>query len=217
MKEIHQRFPHQRILHLDIHAQGNKKNIPKMDIFASQSRNTIYVGTGNGRTIKSRKQMWGPNGFIGLLQARFRNTKSINKVHPFSATGGEHPAYPGGYVVTTYGHSITGTADSIQLEFGYYQRNIRMASTVNAIAHSLCKYLKKNLADNELSKIPDDATDVENKWRSDLEVKNTAILNENTHEESKLDAIAAAARSMASQPKIDSNINPHAAQALIRA
>ena len=81
-----------------------RPRFPALGIWGKTSRDTVFAGTGNGRTVADRDAMWDAarGGFVGLLQRAFK-AEGYGALHPVLATGDEHPSYPGGYIATSTG------------------------------------------------------------------------------------------------------------------
>ena len=136
--ESARRWPTQRVLHIDIHAQGNRLNIPELGIHVRDGKNTIFIGTSRGTSVKDKAALWSATGFVGLLRAQLhRRGYASAKIRPRNAREPEHPRYPGGYITTTWGHALTGVSDVLQLEFGFMMRKKRRRTVVRALAGAL--------------------------------------------------------------------------------
>jgi N-formylglutamate amidohydrolase len=100
---------HGRGLLLDLHGQGTSKE-------------TIYRGTQNGKTVKLLKERFGekavsgPESFFGLL------AKQGWKAVPTDSSK-ETAGFTGGHIVQTYGSHTGYGIDAIQMEFGADYRN----------------------------------------------------------------------------------------------
>ena len=141
VSEIRRRWPGQRVLHLDLHAQANRRDIPNLGVRARDAPETVFIGTARGNSVASKAAVWAPGGFVGQMRRHFAAAGYARAVvHPPTADVGEHPAYPGGFIATTWGHALTGVTDSLQLEFGRSMRFKRRGATVRALAGALACY-----------------------------------------------------------------------------
>ena len=126
-REVHNTFG--RGLVLDIHGQ-------------KVASDTIFRGTGNGRTVALLSKQFGigahagPKSFFGLLGA------AGCKVHP-SDDGAEQPGLTGGFIVQTYGGAGHFGLDAIQLEFGAdYRAKANLKATAAKVADAVAAFTK---------------------------------------------------------------------------
>lgn len=115
---------------LDLHGQGTSKE-------------TVYRGTGNGRTVErlrtrfSEEAHTGNQSFFGLLHSHGW------KVFPDPFDGKEQAGFTGGYIVQTYGSHQPLGIDAMQLEMGAdYRSKEKRIDVADAIAESLQEYCK---------------------------------------------------------------------------
>ncbi len=127
-REINERF-HSGLL-LDIHGQGS-------------SRETVYRGTNNGKTVKRLRDQFGelahsgPQSLFGLLHEEGWT------VYPNPFDGREQSGLNGGYIVQSHGSHQAGGIDAMQLEFGAdYRSKANRKKTAETLAKAIEKYLE---------------------------------------------------------------------------
>lgn len=125
-REVQQKWG--RGLVLDIHGQG-------------VSRDTIFRGTGNGKSLSLLVERYGvkarngPESFAGLLTARGC------KIIPMNDSP-EHSGFTGGYITLTYGSRNYGM-DAIQLEFGGdYTNKDKRKDTATKLAEAIADFAR---------------------------------------------------------------------------
>lgn len=117
-----------RGLLIDVHGQG----------FAAD---TVYRGTGNGKTVTLLRQRFGEKAhtgdesFFGLLAA------NGCKVFPADGKAKEQAGFTGGHIVQKFGSHAAYGIDAMQVEFGgdYRVRDTR-AKTADRVAAAVAKY-----------------------------------------------------------------------------
>ena len=130
---------HHAGLLLDIHGQGT-------------SRETVYRGTSNGKTVTRLKERFGELAHSGD-ESLFGTLRRLGwKVYPHPGDGKEQSGFTGGYIVQTHGsHRATGI-DAIQMEFGAdYRSKINREQTAKVLAQAIIEFTQEYLqAENEL-------------------------------------------------------------------
>lgn len=122
---------HHTGLLLDIHGQGT-------------SSQTVYRGTGNGRTVARLKERFGESAHSGE-NSLFGSLHRLGwKVDPFPADGKEQSGFTGGYIVQTHGSHKPNGLDAVQLEFGadYRSKNNRK-KTAEVLAKATIEYIQE--------------------------------------------------------------------------
>jgi N-formylglutamate amidohydrolase len=94
-----------RGLLLDIHGQGAQAE-------------TIYRGTGNGKTVSSLTQRFGTEAITGPNSIFSQLERMGYKILPSTRESHKEQQYVGGYIVQTYGSHRQRGVDAIQLEIG---------------------------------------------------------------------------------------------------
>lgn len=129
---------------LDLHGQGT-------------SRQTVYRGTNNGKTIQELRTRFGDpavlgeQSFFGLLKKR------LWKVDPDPLDGKEQSGFTGGYIVKTYGSHNTIGIDAYQLEMGAdYRSKAARAKISEQIADAAHEYWGLYLAGKITQTLPRD-------------------------------------------------------------
>lgn len=109
--EVSEKFPKGALL-VDVHGQ-------------SEEPDTVFRGTGSGKTVRSLTKKYGnaaiqgEGSIVGLLQEKgYRVFPGVQE-----ASLKEHPHFNGGYTVSRYGSNTATGIDAIQLEFGKNLRN----------------------------------------------------------------------------------------------
>jgi N-formylglutamate amidohydrolase len=122
-----------RGLLLDIHGQGTGVD-------------TIYRGTGNGKTVMSLVGRFGRAAVSGAASMLGQLEQKGYKVFPPTDKSYEEKQYTGGYIVQTYGsHRETGI-DAIQLEIGTNLRKLAVLDRTAAdLADAIAVFAKEYL------------------------------------------------------------------------
>jgi N-formylglutamate amidohydrolase len=129
--EVSAKYPKGALL-IDVHGQ-------------SEEADTIFRGTGSGKTVKALLKKYGNSAIQGegsivaLLQEKgYRVFPSVQ-----DSSLKEHPHLNGGYTVSKYGSNTATGIDAIQLEFGKNTRNnSRLPEDVsNALLAFMNKYV----------------------------------------------------------------------------
>lgn len=125
---------------LDVHGQGT-------------SAETVYRGTGNGKTVQRLRERFGDaahtgeKSLFGLLAERGWT------VYPNPFDGKEQSGFTGGYIVQTHGSHRAGGIDAVQLEFGSkYRSRANREKTAEVLADAVASYLEAYLP-NALSTV----------------------------------------------------------------
>jgi N-formylglutamate amidohydrolase len=129
------------LLVLDIHGQRASSN-ETLGITAEDMRETIIVGTQDGRLVRDRVALYQPGGLLRELAARGV------KLFPGASSVADHPSYNGGHISAEYGyHSIRGLeSNALQLEIGAGLRYnpALLQRTVTALADALAAILAQH-------------------------------------------------------------------------
>lgn len=131
-RSVQQKY-HKGLL-LDLHGQGS-------------SRETVYRGTNNGKTVALLKERFGEQAFtgseslLGMLKARGWT------VYPDPYGGKEQSGFTGGFIVQNYGSHQPYGIDAMQLEFGadYRVKPEDRAKTAEVLASAVAEYSAKYL------------------------------------------------------------------------
>ena len=120
---------HHTGLLLDIHGQGT-------------SSQTVYRGTGNGKTVTRLKERFGDSAHAGD-QSFFGTLHRLGwKVHPHPGDGKEQSGFTGGYIVQTHGSHRPNGLDAMQLEFGASYRNKdKRNDTAEVLSDAIIEYI----------------------------------------------------------------------------
>jgi N-formylglutamate amidohydrolase len=124
---------------LDIHGQGT-------------SRETVYRGTSNGKTVERLKQRFGEQAHIGEQSLFGLLKKQGWKVYPDPFDEREKSGFTGGFIVQTYGsHNAIGI-DAVQLELGAEYRTTGAREKIaSQIAEAVFEYSQLYLLPEKLS------------------------------------------------------------------
>ena len=118
---------------LDIHGQGT-------------SAETVYRGTGNGKTVTRLRQRFGESAHSGEKSLFGFLADAQWKVFPNPHDGKEQSGFTGGYIVQSHGSHQPSGIDAVQLEFGFdYRRPASRKKTAQALAEAVERYLKEYL------------------------------------------------------------------------
>jgi len=122
---------HHTGLLLDIHGQGT-------------SSQTVYRGTGNGKTVARLKERFGESAHSGE-NSLFGTLHRLGwKVYPFPADGKEQSGFTGGYIVQTHGSHKPNGLDAVQLEFGAdYRTKSNREKTAKVLAKATIEYIQE--------------------------------------------------------------------------
>ena len=114
---------------LDLHGQGS-------------SSQTVYRGTGNGKTVSRLRERFGEESHTGE-SSFFGILNDFGwRVYPKPYAGKEQSGFTGGYIVQTYGSHRSDGIDAIQLEFGSEYRNeMNREETATVLAEAVSRYL----------------------------------------------------------------------------
>jgi len=130
-REILQQY-HAGLL-LDIHGQGT-------------SAETVYRGTGNGKTVTRLRQRFGESAHGGEKSLFGFLADAEWKVFPNPHDGKEQSGFTGGYIVQSHGSHQPSGIDAVQLEFGFdYRRPAIRTKTAQVLAEAVERYLKEYL------------------------------------------------------------------------
>ncbi len=96
---------------------------------------TIYRGTNDGKTIRHLTDRFGKSALTGSKSMLGQLAHGGYTIAPANdTTDKEHPAFTGGYIVSTYGSKGDGSVDAIQLELG---ARVRMKANIDTFATDL--------------------------------------------------------------------------------
>lgn len=120
---------HHTGLLLDIHGQGT-------------SSQTVYRGTGNGKTVTRLKERFGDSAHAGD-KSFFGTLHRLGwKVYPHPGDGKEQSGFTGGYIVQTHGSHRPNGLDAMQLEFGASYRNKdKRNDTAEVLSDAIIEYI----------------------------------------------------------------------------
>jgi N-formylglutamate amidohydrolase len=123
---------------LDIHGQGT-------------SRETVYRGTSNGKTVERLKQRFGEQAHLGEQSLFGLLKKQGWKVYPDPFDEREKSGFTGGFIVQTYGsHNAIGI-DAVQLELGAEYRTTGAREKIaTQIADAVFEYSQLYLSSRTL-------------------------------------------------------------------
>ena len=129
------------LLVLDIHGQRASSN-ETLGILAEDMRETIIVGTQDGRLVRDRVALYQPGGLLHELASRGV------KLFPSVSSVADHPQYNGGHISAEYGyHSMRGLeSNALQLEIGAGLRYnpALLQRTATALADALAAVLAQH-------------------------------------------------------------------------
>ena len=129
-KEVQQKY--RRGLLLDLHGQASSKE-------------TVYRGTQNGKTVTLLRERFGEPAHMGP-QSLFGTLNTLGwKTHPLD-DGKEQAGFTGGFIVQTYGSHQGFGIDAIQLEFGADYRTPEVRKkTASVLAEAVEAYRDRYL------------------------------------------------------------------------
>lgn len=114
---------------LDLHGQGT-------------SAETVYRGTGNGKTVQRLRERYGDAAHSGEKSLFGLLAEGGWTVYPNPFDGKEQSGFTGGYIVQTHGSHRAGGIDAMQLEFGSkYRSRANREKTAEVLAEAVSSYL----------------------------------------------------------------------------
>lgn len=140
-KPVYDRY-HQAMLRFATQIMNERKHGLLIDIHGQgTSRETVFRGTNNGKTVERLKQRFGEQAHVGEQSLFGLLKKQGWKVYPDPFDGREKAGFTGGYIVQTYGsHNAIGL-DAVQLEFGAEYRTTGVRKKIAAqIADAVFEY-----------------------------------------------------------------------------
>lgn len=135
LREAYERLSHEwgRGLLLDIHGQGAEAE-------------SIYRGTGNGKTVASLTQRFGTEAITGPKSIFGQLERLGYKILPSIKESHQEKRYVGGYIVQTYGGRRGSGVDAIQLEIGTKLRaRVNLQQTATDLAEAIAVFAQAYL------------------------------------------------------------------------
>jgi N-formylglutamate amidohydrolase len=152
-KPVYNRY-HDAMLRFATKIMNDKKHGLLIDIHGQgTSRETVYRGTSNGKTVQRLKERFGEQAHVGEQSLFGLLKKQGWTVYPDPFDEREKSGFTGGYIVQTYGSHNPIGIDAVQLELGAeYRTQGAREKIATQIANAVFEYSQLYLPMESISK-----------------------------------------------------------------